>query len=223
MQSREDFQQKYADYLAIIAQHPEFDTAEDPPEKANKATLDELLQQYNEQPPFDLVAGIVHFFRALGAFDEEELEEETDMQHTSSVEADTDGTEVTLIEEQDLDLLLSVLPTDIAAKLGRSRPPVDFNTANTHDFKASLLNTLSRLALNTPLTVIIARVFRPIFINLAARWLSLLNFTGTGFAVDDESKSTLVLVLTALARTLPEMHQLYPCVLFLLSGVIYLN
>lgn len=155
--------------------------------------------------PFDLVSGIADFLYQVGAF--RELQDD-EMDSREEGDQDTTYSEDVLIDAVDLDLLASVLPPRLASKLGRSPTYVSPNDDST--LKASILNTLSRLALSPPLTIPIARSFRPVFVDIASRWLLLLGFNGTGFEAGRASTNTLVLVLCALARTLPEFPQTYP-------------
>lgn len=204
LEAREDFQQVKAQYEALL-EHEKPKTASQRTEELDKLPLSQVVKLLDTQLPFDLVSGIVNLLYDLGAFN---VAPAGEAQSSEQNEQSVAYSEEVLMEEADLDILASVLPASLASKLGRSP------TSNSHDdpstIKASLLNTLARLSLSPFLTVPIARSFRPIFVDLASRWLLLLGFNGHTFETSHANPNTLVLVLAALARTLPEFPQLYP-------------
>lgn len=204
MESREDFQQAKAEYQVYLEERKPKTPAQRT-EHLDSLPLPELVKLLDDQLPFDLVIGITDFLQELGAFIEPERAERQD---NTEEDAQTRYVEESLIDAADLDLLASVLPPALASKLARS-PHIATNV-DPSALRISLLNTLARLALSPPLTIPIARSFRPIFIDLASRWLLLLGFNGTGFQASHANTTTFVRVLAALARTLPEFPQLYP-------------
>ncbi|KAK9894542.1 P-loop containing nucleoside triphosphate hydrolase protein [Cystobasidium minutum MCA 4210] len=209
LEAREDFQQVKAQYEALL-EHEKPKTASQRTEELDKLPLSQVVKLLDTQLPFDLVSGIVNLLYDLGAFN---VAPAGEAQSSEQNEQSVAYSEEVLMEEADLDILASVLPASLASKLGRSP------TSNSHDdpstIKASLLNTLARLSLSPFLTVPIARSFRPIFVDLASRWLLLLGFNGHTFETSHANPNTLVLVLAALARTLPEFPQLYPLLLII--------
>lgn len=204
LESREDFQQAKSDYQVYLEERKPKTPAQRT-EHLNDLPLHELVKVLDEQLPFDLVVGITDFLQELGAFNEAL---DVELPGLTEGPPQTIITEEILIAEADLDLLASVLPPALASKLSRS--PLNRAHEEPSALKASLLNTLARLALSPPLTIPISRSFRPIFVDLASRWLLLLGFTGTGFEAGHASTNTFVRILAALARTLPEFPHLYP-------------
>lgn len=204
LEAREDFQEVKARYEALLeSKKPK--TASQRTEELDKLPLSELVKILDEQPPFDLVSGITDFLRELGAFNEPLNDDDQGSEQNDKI---TGFSEEVLVDAPDMDLLASVLPPVLASKLGRS--PTSTSHSDISIPKGSILNTLARLSLSPPLTIIIARSFRPLFVDLASRWLLLLGFNGTKFEASHASTGTLVLVLAALGRTLPEFPQLYP-------------
>lgn len=131
------------------------------------------------------------------AFDQEDL---------SRLSSETE--DASMLTMSQLAILLSFVPS--------SRWPANYQLPGPSSRKPNvnaLLDLLSRLALQPAMTVFIYARFRPIWLDLVARWLSFVNFNGTDFGNGPHDDQELLDILSAFARVLDWDRSVFPCVL----------
>ena len=178
--------------------------AEANPPKKPLLPLKDAVKALDEQLPFDIAVGILHFLSEIGlwAVDQGDVVQE----RTSALRI----TRTDFISSTDLALLCSVLPTLIKPQFLAGLPrPLDSIDSPTQ-IKSRLLDTIARLALEPAFTFVIAKAFGRILLDLAGRWLLLLGFGRKTFTVPLVEKQTVFAVLTAIARLLNLYPPLYP-------------
>lgn len=174
-------------------------------------------------PGFDIGRGIEDFFREIGIIRSGSghlngLELDNDHEQQQEEEEDSDRKitwDDTLIPRQDLELLASILPEreHLAIPI-----PAQYSSSSQdtpRQYKARILDTVARLALQPALTLPIAQIFSRIIVDISARWLVLLGYDGTQYSAgsradDDVAKNQLLAVLAAFARLLKRFPHIYP-------------
>lgn len=151
-------------------------------------------------PAFDLASALFRFLQELG-FGQQAAPE------TASIR---DASHQVLCEATDFTLLSSILSNEQCQQLGLAAA-----NKNVAPPKASdVLDVLSRVALKPFATLPILLHFRPVFIDLAARWIQLCGFNGFAFdddqAKSEEARASLYSVFNAFAQVLEYNWALFP-------------
>ena len=208
LRERQDFRKVEAEYAAWRA------AQEIPayvPSPSSDFNIEEAVKKLDELPALDIAQGIEDFFREIGIVKDSNAgnEEPSDLLGNADIKITWDET---LLPQQDLELLASALPNRELLAIPTAR-----YTSGSQDtpqqYKARILDTLARLALNPALTLPIARIFNRIIVDIAARWLLLLGFDGQQYQSGNtghEAKAQLLAVLAAFARLLKRFPHIYP-------------
>lgn len=120
-----------------------------------------------------------------------------------------------LCDQPSLALLVSVLSQQQmkTLRLDHLSPSPVSDDSNT--FTSTWLNVLATVSLKPYTTQLVLYHFRPLFLDLAARWLHFVGFNGESFSFEhpDATRATVFLVFNAFAQTLEYNWALFPCVL----------
>lgn len=149
---------------------------------------------YQSQTSFDAVPPLVAFLQELGFGQQHlspELETTSHLSQLSLCDASTFHTLVSpLSPQQRKDLgLLSV-------------------GSSENDDKSAWLDALAKLALQPAVTLLVLFHFRPILIDIAARWILLAGFDGQKFA--HSQSDDIFHILQAFSVVLGYHHALFP-------------
>jgi len=103
-------------------------------------------------------------------------------------DADSDS----LVTSKQMEILLSFIPPH--------RIPKGLAASSQHHNIGSLLDTLSRLALQPALAIYVYARFRPLWVDIVSRWLTLVHFNGVDFGAGPHNDGQILEILSAFAR-----------------------
>lgn len=206
LETQPEFVEKRAQVEAQLAE----DKAIQDARPSHKLPYRQPAQSLQNQLPFDLVAAIEQFLFELGIFEEHNQGQQAPLVNGAEDRTPYETWTDQVVTQDELALLLAVIPNDHKAKFGLSG---DAFVGDDADLKTRLLDLLARLILHPALTFPIARCFEPIVIDLGARWLFALGFDSSGgatAAASTVSPRLIFDVLTACSRLLEACPALYP-------------
>ena len=172
------------------------------------------LPEYNALP-FEIANAVQEFLDNIGLFDDDEAaaavdELEGDGLHPGE-EQDRSRHEYSadhLISKHDLAILVAAIAPAKRRKLGYP------DSALSPPDKHRILDTLAKILLQQPLTIPLAKVCKPILLDLASRWLLLLGYDSHTYRRDavanPASKEIYFNALVAIVRLMPCFPNLYP-------------
>ena len=176
------------------------------------------LPEYNALP-FEIANAVQEFLDNIGLFDDDGAaaldglytaaseggnlhpgEEQDRSRHEYSADH--------LISKHDLATLVRAIAPAKRRKLGCP------DSALSPPDKHRILDTLAKILLQQPLTIPLAKVCKPVLLDLASRWLLLLGYDGHAYRQDavanPASKEIYFNALVAIVRLMPCFPNLYP-------------
>ena len=176
------------------------------------------LPEYNALP-FEIANAVQEFLDNIGLFDGGDnaseglytaASEGGDILHPGE-EQDRSRHEYSadhVISKHDLAILIAAIAPAKRRKLGYP------DSALSPPDKHRILDTLAKILLQQPLTIPLAKVCKPILLDLASRWLLLLGYDGRAYRKDavanPASKEIYFNALVAVVRLMPCFPNLYP-------------